>query len=196
MKRRILMLVRPVIGLVLLLATLPFGGCDEYNPTWILLVDSTALYSLSRPEYIGRVGAYDFARAVSQGGGAVVVERPKGGNIFEFDFAVGEIDGALVALPGGLFEGFDIEPGIAMDSSGVAFEEWDLAPRDGYVTDAPVPLRTDVLYAVKSRRSPLDGCTHYGKFQVLSLDPEGVVELQAVRNRLCNDRELIPPDEG
>lgn len=195
MKRRFPVPVRPLFGLIPLLAALPFGGCEVYDPTWLLTVDSAAIYSLARPEYVGRAGGYDFARAVSQGGGAVVVERAKDANILEFDFAVSEIDGALVALPGAMFQGFDLEPGIHEDSTGVSFDEWDLAPKGGYITDAPVPLRVGGLYAVKSRRGPLDRCVHYGKFEVLSLDPDGVVELRAVRNHLCNDRELIPPDK-
>lgn len=195
MKRPLLNLSRPVLGLLLLASILPAGGCEVYEPTWILTVDSTTLYSLSRPEYMGRVGAYDFARSVSRGGGAVIVERNTLNNALEFDFAISEVDGELVALPAGLFEGVTVDPGIAIDSSGIDFEDWGVAPRDGYVTDEPVPLETGVLYAVRSRRGPLDGCTHYGKFEVLSIEADGVVHLQAVRNHLCNDRELIPPDE-
>lgn len=181
-------------SIVLAAAVVSASGCDVYEPIWFMTVDSVALYSVARPEYVGREGAYDFARSLSQGGGAVVVERPKGSNIFEFDFAVSEMDGELVALPGGLFEGYDVQPGIAIDSSGVSFEAWDRAPGGGYITDQPVPLRTGVLYAVRSRRGPFTGCNHYGKFEVLALSGAGVVELRAVRNHLCNDRDLIPPD--
>ena len=186
-------LARPLGGLLILLGMLPFGGCEVYDPSWLLQVDSTALYSLARTEYIGRAGAYDFARSRTQGGGAVVVERADPSNQFEFDFAVTELDGEFVALPAGLFEGHDIQPGIIRDSSNMEFDEWELAPRDGYITDEPVLLETGAVYAVKSRRNLFDGCTHYGKFEVLELDPDGVVRIQAVRNHLCNDRELIPP---
>lgn len=182
--------MRSVLGLLVLAAALPFGACDAYEPTWRTVVDTASLYSISRADYIGRPGAYDFAVALSQGGGSVVVERPSA----QFDFAVSEIDGQLVALPAGLFQGQD-SAGIAIDSSGVSFENWRRAPGDGYEKAQPVALRTGVLYAVRSRRSPADGCTHYGKFEVLNLDADGTVELQAVRNRLCNDRDLIPPTE-
>ena len=188
-------LARPLGGLLLVLAMVPFGGCEAYDPSWLVQVDSAALYSLARTEYIGRAGGYDFARSRTQGGGAVVVERADPANQFEFDFAVTEVGGEFVALPAGLFEGHDIQPGIKRDSTGVAFDEWELAPRDGYITDEPVPLETGALYAVRSRRNVFDGCTHYGKFEVLELDPDGVVRIQAVRNHLCNDRELIPPDD-
>lgn len=192
MKRRFPVLVRPLFGLIPLLAVLPFGGCEEYDQNWLLTVDSAALYSLARPEYVGRAGGYDFAEPVSQGGGAVVVESTGPSN--NFDLAVTEMDGQLVALPAGMFQGFDVEPGIQEDSTGVSFEDWDLAPRGGYITDAPVPLREGGLYAVRSRPDARFRCAHYGKFEVLSLHPDGVVELRAVRNHLCNDRELIPPD--
>jgi hypothetical protein len=34
----------------------------------------------------------------------------------------------------------------------------------------------------------------YGKFEVVDLDPAGIVELRALRNPLCNDRNLVPPE--
>jgi hypothetical protein len=187
MKRRILTVSGPFLGLFILAATLPFTACDELDLSWTAVEDTVSLYSLARPELIGRESAYDAYSRLP-----VVVERPKSTTPFDFDFAVSELDGEFVLLPAGTFDGFDIEPGLAMDSSGVSFEEFDRAPGSGYVTDQAVPVRTDVLYAVKTRR--IGACTRYGKMQILDVDPAGIVEFRMVRNSLCNDRELIPPD--
>jgi hypothetical protein len=188
MKRYLTTAIRPFAGLLLLAGLIPFLACDTFEPNWIGLPDFAVLYSLSRAEFIGRESAYDFA-----GQRRVVVERPKTQDPFDFDMAVTEIDGVFHALPAGLFEGFTIEPGIAVDSSGIRFEDMTTAPRDGYVTDAPVLLREGWVYAVKTRRD-FRGCNMYGKFEVVDLDPVGIVEIRAMRNPLCNDRNLVPPE--
>jgi hypothetical protein len=163
-------------------------ACDAFEPVWYGVTDFPVLYSLARAEYIGRESAYDFI-----GQRPVVVERPKAQDPYDFDLAVTEIDGQFFALPAGLFEGFPISPGIAVDSSGIAFEDMARAPREGYVTDAPVPLRTGWVYAVRTRRD-FRGCNMYGKFEVIHVDPVGIVELRTMRNPLCNDRNLVPPE--
>lgn len=171
----------------LALAPLLVTGCDDaFDFNWILQVDTAVVYSLARPEYLDRESAYDFG----PGGGPRVVEVPAATPL-RWDLAFSEEDGEFVVLPAGLFQGFDIEPGIQEDTTGVSFDELDLAPRDGYTTDASYPLREGGLYVVKSRRD-FRRCNHYAKFEVLRLDPVGIIEFQSVENPLCNDRELIP----
>lgn len=188
MKRRFTMVMRPLAGLIILAATTTVVACDTFEPTWFAVPDTPLLHSLARPEFIGLPSAYDF---IAQR--PVVVERPKNQDPYDFDMAVTEIDGEFHVLPAGMFEGFPIQPGIAVDSSGIAFDDMDRAPRDGYVTDRPIPLREGWVYAVQTRRD-FRGCNMYGKFAVIDLDAAGIVELRAIRNPLCNDRNLVPPE--
>jgi hypothetical protein len=178
----------PLAGLLLVAATVPTVACDSFEPTWFALADEVELHSLARAEFVGRASAYDFV-----GHRAVVVEAPKLQDPYDFDVAISETaPGDFIAIPAGMFEGFPIEPGIAVDSSGTTFEQMRQAPRDGYVTDEVVPLRVGWVYAVRTRRD-FRGCTMYGKFDVLALDSAGIAEIRAIRNPLCNDRNLVPP---
>jgi len=178
------------IAAPLVLGSLVVSGCDDaFDFDWILQVDTAVVYSLSRPEYLDRASAYDFG----PGGGPRVVEVPAATPV-RWDLAFAEEDGDFVALPAGLFQGFDIDPGVQEITGGVSFDALDLAPRDGYVTSESFPLREGGLYVVKSRRD-FRRCNHYAKFEVLRLDPIGIIEFQSVENPLCNDRELIPEDQ-
>lgn len=190
MKRPFSTLAGPVFGLLFLAVSVPLTtGCETFDLEWLPIEDTVSLYSLARPEYIDRPSAYDFySRRV------VVVEQPFPGDPAVYDVVFSEIDGAFVLLPAGIFATFSIRPGIAVDSSGTPFEELAEAPSDGYVTDAAVPVRTDVVYMVRTR-TDRSGCSRYGKFEVLDIDPQGLLEFRQVRNNLCNDRELIPPDQ-
>ncbi len=178
------------LALVCAVAILPLDGCNGYQDTWLVPEDTVSLYSLARPELLDRPSAYDFISY-----SAVVVESTARLDPRGFDMAVSELDGAFVALPSGMFQNFDIAPGIAVDSSGTSWDDLVLAPRDGYVTDSAVPLRTGWLYAVKSRRDRA-GCNHYGKFQVLNIATTGEVELRVAANTFCNRRDLLPSNNG
>lgn len=187
MKRFFVRAARPFAALVLLAAAAPTLACDTFEPEWFAFEDEVALYSLARAEFIGRESAYDF---VSQR--PVVVEGPKLQDPYDFDIAVTEIDDAFHVLPAGVFEGFPIRPGVAIDSSGITFAELDEAPRDGYVTDQPILLRPGWVYAVRTRVD-FRGCNMYGKFEVMSLEASGIAAIRAMRNPTCNDRNLVPP---
>lgn len=178
---------RPFLGLLLAVPVLASTACEGFEPTRLPVGDTVSLYSLARPEYIGRHSAFDFATPR-----AVVVEQPKS-SFSDFDVAFSEADGEFVALPAGVFETFSIEPGIAVDSSGALFETLERAPSDGYVTDRPVPLEEDRLYIVRTRQQGI--CSQYAKFEVLELDPEGVIEFRFLRNNLCNDRSLADNED-
>jgi hypothetical protein len=178
---------RPLAPLIVLVALTAAAACDTFEPTWFGVADRPVLYSLARAEFMGMASAYDFI-----GQRPVIVELPKSQDPYDFDMAVTEIDGEFHVLPAGLFEGFPIRPGIAIDSTGTTFDTMDRAPRDGYVTDRALPLRTGWVYAVQTRRD-FRGCNMYAKFEVVDLDPDGIVELRALRNPLCNDRNLVPP---
>lgn len=190
MKPRFSTVSSPLFGLLILVTLAPLsGGCETFDLNWTPIEDTVSLYSLSRPEFVDLPGAFDF-----YGRRAVVVEAPKLGEAADFDMAISEVNGEFVLLPAALFATFDIDPGIAIDSSGTPFDDLAEAPREGYITDEVVPVRTDVVYTVRTRRDR-GGCSRYGKFEILEVDPDGMVTFRQIRNRLCNDRELIPPDD-
>ncbi|MEJ2502960.1 MAG: hypothetical protein P8177_06530 [Gemmatimonadota bacterium] len=191
MRRPSKILTAPIVGVAVLVSALPFVGCDEYEIALLPVVDSVRLYSLARPEYTGFYSAFDFFSPTR-----VVVEQAKLGAVTDFDMAFSEMDGQFVMLPAGIFQTFDITPGMIRIDGGVAFDEYDEAPSDGYVTDEPVPLEVDALYVVRSRAVQLSSgpCTRYGKFQVKTLDPEGTVEFRFLRNNRCNDRLVTEED--
>lgn len=176
--------------LLVLVSILPFAACDSVEPPMFPVGDTVVVYSLARAEYIGFPSAFDFRVPQS-----VVVERPpQVGEVFQtFDVAFTEIDGDFVMIPAGMFESFGIEPGIAVDSSGVTFEGLTRAPDDGFVTDAPVVLREGPIYAVRTRSR--NACSQYAKMEVLELSTDGTVEFRFLRNNLCNDRTLTDVTE-
>jgi hypothetical protein len=189
MKRLLRIRPGPLAGLLLLAVTAPQVACDTFEPTWFAIDDQVVLHSLARAEFLGRESAYDF---VAQR--PVVVERPKFQEPYDFDIAVTEAGGEFHAMPAGMFEGFPIQPGVAVDSSGITFDQLTQAPRDGYVTDELIPLRLGWVYAVRTRRD-FRGCNMFGKFEVVAMDPAGTVEIRTIRNPLCNDRNLVPPGD-
>ena len=190
MKRRFSSIAGPILGLLVLVTVVPLStACEGFEFDWVPVEDSVTLFSLARPEYADLPAAFDFIARTR-----VVVDRPMSGDPYVFDMALSEEDGELVLLPAGVFETFGIDPGIAIDSSGTTYDELVEAPREGYVTDAAVPVRTDVVYTVRTRRDA-SGCRRYGKFEVLEADPLGILLFRQVRNQLCNDRELIPPED-
>lgn len=174
----------PLLGLLMLLIVLPSAACDPVSPPRLPVGDTVTLHSLARSEYIGEFSGYDFTRPTP-----ILVELPRSQGGQDFDVVFSELDGEFVLLPAGVFETFQINPGIAVDSSGVTFEEFSRAPSEGYVTDTGVVLREGPVYIVRTRRTP-SGCTQYAKLEVLDLDPAGILEFQFLRNNLCNDRDL------
>lgn len=173
----------PLFGLLLLVSVLPSAGCETFEPMMSPQGDTVVLYSLARPEFISLPAGFDFFTPQR-----VVIEEPKD-RFANFDAAFSELDGEFVLLPAGLFETFEINPGIAVDSSGVSFEDLTQAPSGGYVTEEAVPLREGRIYVVRTRAEQ-GSCSRYAKAEVVELAPEGVLELRFLRNNLCNDRTL------
>lgn len=190
MKRRFSSIAGPILGLLVLVTVVPMStACEGFEFDWVAVEDSVTLFSLARPEYADLPAAFDF---ISRS--RVVVDRPMSSDPYVFDMAVSEEGGEMVLLPAGVFQTFGVDPGIAIDSSGTTFDELAEAPREGYITDVAVPVRTDVVYTVRTRQDG-GGCRRYGKLEVLEVEPEGILHFRAVRNNLCNDRELIPPED-
>lgn len=178
---------------LLLACVVPLAACDDgFGPQpWNDTPDTTEVYSLARAEHIGLPGAYNFVWSPVPG--RIIVEQQRSGSPAVFDIGFTETAAGFMAMPAGLFDGFDIRPGLQAQPQ-ETFESLEEAPREDYITEALVPLQTGTVYAVRTRTAP-NGCTFYGKFQVLELDEaRGVVRLQATASPVCNNRSLVPPD--
>lgn len=187
MTRHFKLVSGPLFGLLILVGVLPSTGCDAVEPTRLPVGDTITLYSLARAEYIGERSAFDFA-----GVQTVVVEQPNSTGFPRFDVAFSELDGEFVLIPAGVFESYEVEPGVATVEGVATFETLERAPDDGYVTEEAVPLTEGGLYAVRTRSS--GACSQYAKVEVLELDPAGILEFRFLRNNLCNDRTLTEVD--
>lgn len=193
MTRRIARPISLALGLLAAGASLALTACDDgIQPLiWDNVPDTVELFSLAQTEYLGRPGAYSLAYQGPGTRGPVVLETLASPFAFEFDFAVSEDEsGAFLLLPTGVFAQSSSRPGIQVDST-ATFDGLARAPRDNYITDEPLEVRTDVVYVIRSRQVR-GGCFYYGKMEVLELDPAGIVTLRVLANINCSDRSLVP----
>ena len=179
-------------SLVVATAAAVLFACDD-NPfaiRWEVNPDTVRLYALSRPEP-NLVSGFDFYLRRP-----VRIEAPTTGD--DWDLAVDTRDGQLVWLP-------QTALGIPSDAALAILEDETFlsaieAPEDTtlYVSDEPVPIFTDRIYVIRTRRHPGTFgtiCNYYGKIEALSTDvAAGTVSFQFDVSRICNSRDLIPPD--
>src|SRR5262245_58744205 len=192
-------LLRPIrMRRALLPALVPLllVGCgDEFDNSWVAQVDTISLFSLSRPELIGRPSAFDFT-AAPPFGLAVIVEDPAAtGN---WDFAVADQGAGFALVPSSAFAGFDTRAGIA-PVAGTTFDALDEAPRDSAAyRRTAVPVELNHVYVVRSHRvnAGFGGqATFFAKIEVLEANATaGSIRFRYTINPIPNDRRLIPPD--
>ena len=163
---------------------------DPFTIRWEENPDTVRLYALSRPEP-NLVSGFDFYLRRP-----VRIEAPTTGD--GWDLAVDIQGGQLVWLPPGAL-GIPSEAGVAI-LEGETFATAMEAPEDTarYVSDAPVPILTNRIYVIRTRRHPGTFgtiCNYYGKIEALATDvAAGTVRFQFDLNRVCNSRDLVPPD--
>jgi len=168
------------------------AACDDgFGPIrWEATPDTATLYSLARPELLGLPSAYDFVNLLP-----VRVESP--GATGQWDVALTEEAGTLALLPAGAVGTLPARAGIAV-MRGRPFEAVDRAPGDtaAYERRRPVPVETGVVYVVRTAPRISSGCTYFAKVQPLVVDAvAGLFRFVVVRNPLCNDRALVPPED-
>jgi hypothetical protein len=174
-------------------AALVTAACgDGLGPlTWDATPVTGVIYSLARPELVGQPSAYDFVDLRR-----VVVESP--GATGGWDIALSEQNGQMVFLTAGAFPGIDDDILIAESTERVLTAVAEAPADTADYTRGPVPVVEDRIYIIRTRVAAcitFGSGPFYGKFQVLSIDTaKGSIELAAVRNRYCNDRDLIPPE--
>lgn len=168
------------------------AACDDgFGPaTWDPTPVTSVIYSLSRPDLIGQPSAYDFVNLRR-----IVVESP--GATGDWDIALTEQGGQLVFITAGTIPGIDADVRIAETSHRTLSAALEAPSDTAEYTRGPVVVRDDAVYIIRTRTA---GCIsfgagpYYGKFQVLSVDAGvGAIEIAAVRNPYCSNRDLIPP---
>lgn len=185
--------VRSLLRYLPIAVVLTVTACDDpFGPQlWNADPVSVTLYSASRPEYVGMVSALDLA---AEPVAAVSIEAP--GASGNWDMILIDMDGGLAFAPAGALEGFTSRARIAVIEN-QSFIEVTEAPRDtAAYTINPVPLRTDVVYVVRSRSSNcgFSAGVRYAKIQPVEVDVvSGIFRFAVVRNPYCEDRSLVPP---
>lgn len=177
------------------LAFLVLAACeDPFGPSfWNATPDTLQIYSASRAEYVGFVSAVDLA---NQPVTPVPLESPAvTGN---WDFALTDGPNGLELAPASAFEGMDSRARIA-ELLNEDFDALEQAPRDtALYSAAPVRLRADAVYVVRTRRAScgLSSGYRYAKLKPLAIDQAaGTFRFAVVRNPFCDDRSFVPPEE-
>jgi len=185
---------RLLLAVTVGLSTLALGACgdDPFEIQWASDIDTVTLNSLTSPE-IGLASAYDFNNRLP-----VVVERP--GASGSWDIAVEDDgSGARFTPPGAL--GIESEAAIT-PIAGVAFDDVTEAPADTtlYVGGDRVPITVGQTYVVRTRE--VRGffgqlCVYYAKVEPTAVDLEArTVEFRYEASPSCNDRSLVPTEDG
>ncbi len=174
-------------------AALPLVACDEELglDDWTATPDTNVIYSLSRPELLGRPSAYDFINHT-----VLRVETPAATN--SWDVALRDEGGQLALVPASGFQGQVSRAGLALITN-QTFEELAEAPEDtAAFSSAPAVLQAGQVYAVRTRRAAcsFSNSVRYAKIKILDVDvTAGTVRFESILNPFCNDRALIPPED-
>jgi hypothetical protein len=182
-------------GLSALFAVLTIGACDD-DPfgldDWIANPTELLLYSLARPELNLPSAANLYQKFTLR------IESPTAtGN---WDVALDTRDGQMVFLtPPAL--GVQGSPVRIATLPGMSFDEVRRAPSDStvYVRDEPVPVQLNTVYVVRTNMYPGpfgQRCSFYSKLEPLTMSLEsGTVTFVVDTNPLCNNRDLVPPND-
>lgn len=178
----------PIMAVVL-------GACgDSTGPAfWDASPDTLLMYSASVPEYIGLRSALDVIASPVR---AVPIEAS--GATGQWDVALVHDGGSLALVAASAFEGISSRAAVAVIED-AAFDDVDRAPSDtAAYSSQPVPLRSNVVYIIRSRRSSC-GFTNgfrYAKLKPIDIDhAAGTFRFSIVRNPFCDDRSFVPPED-
>ncbi len=169
------------------------AGCgdDPFRLQWVQDPDTALIYSLSRPE-LNLASAFDFHGRV-----AFAIEAP--GSTGQWDVVLDHRDGRLVLMPPGAI-GILSNARVAV-FPGMTFDDVRKAPSDtaAYVSDQPVPVEFGTVYVVRTHRDRDQfglSCLFYAKLEPIEIDvAAGTLTFVFDSNPLCNDLDLVPPDD-
>ena len=171
------------------------AACDDpFGPNvWFALQDTVTLYSASRAQYVGLGSALD---AVADPVTALPIEIP--GATGNWDFALIEDANGLALAPAGAFSGLEASRARIAVIEGQRFETLEEAPSDTTrYSAAPVPVRMDVVYVLRTRKATCSFTTgyRYAKIKPIHVDAaRGTFRFVVTRNPYCDDRSLVPPE--
>jgi hypothetical protein len=177
------------LGLALL-----FGSaCDDgFGPrVWADTPDTLTIYSITRPELLGRASGVDLVSLR-----LVVLEAAL--ETGSWDFALAEQDGEFVILPQSVVPGLESRAGIAPVSETTLDQVLEAPAEADLFQQEALEIEIGQVYVLRSRRTSceLGSGVYYGKMKALALDEaSGTFKLEIVRNPYCNDRSLIPPED-
>jgi hypothetical protein len=111
---------------------------------------------------------------------------------FAYDIQGDPATGLSVMMPRaalGLVSGNSAEPGVMRRSE--TFDELELAPSNGYVTEEAVPVALGERYIVRSRVVCSIGVPLYAKVEIIGLEDNSLI-LKVLANTNCGYRGLEP----
>ncbi len=164
---------------------------DIFRLRWSSDPDTALVYSLARPE-LNLPSGFDFVNRT-----AVEIQAP--GATGSWDFALDTQGGQLVMVPPTVY-GITSEARITV-IPGMRFEDVQKAPSDTsrYTGTEAVPVSLGNTYVfqthlARDRFGQL--CRFFAKLEPLALDVQlGTMRFVFDRNPLCEDLDLIPPEE-
>jgi hypothetical protein len=177
--------IRPLLQLLALSAVAACGDDDSLaDPTDPNIVDTVTVGSLTDTPITTASG-------FSVNAGAVRTDLDA-----DFDFAY-DIQGPpetgrKVILPRaalGITSGGTAEPGVMRREE--AFDDIEIAPSNGYVTDTAVPVALGERYIVRSQVVCSIGVPRYAKIEIIGFEDNSLV-LKRLRNLNCGYRGLEP----
>ncbi|NIN11567.1 MAG: hypothetical protein GTN62_08690 [Gemmatimonadales bacterium] len=174
-----------VAASLLTAATACGGGLGLPSPVFENIVDTTTLFALQGTA-ITSPSAFD---VVSGRRTRTQLAEP-----FDFAFDIDET-GKPILLPREVL-GLRTAAGILLADT--PFNSVLRAPTEDYITDSAIPIEEETTFVARSRAASqtcsfLGALPRYGKFRVLTLDPQQrTVTLELLVNRNCGYRDLEP----
>ena len=166
----------------------PFASLD-WDPAPVQLM----LFSASRPEYVGRLSAFDLAGVPPR---AVAIETEAGAGTW--DVLLIDSEGGLALAPPAIFPGVESEAGVAVILNRPFDDVVEAPSGDEAYSLTPVMLRLDAVYVLRSRpvRCSTNTGPVYAKIRPVAINvAEGSFTFDYVENPNCGDRDLVPAED-
>ena len=178
--------IRPLVALLALAAVAACGDDDTLpDPTSSNVVDTVTVGSLTDTPITTASG-------FAVGAATPVRTDLDAGFDFAYDIEGPAETGRKVVIPRavlGITSGGSAEPGVMRRDQ--AFDDIDIAPSNGYITDSVVPVALGERYVVRSRVTCGIGVPVYAKVEIIGFEDNSLV-LKRLKNINCGYRGLEP----
>jgi hypothetical protein len=179
-------------GLVCASAGVAGCGDNPFQLNWSASPDTALIYSLVRPE-INLPSGFDFALRRT-----VEIQAPDATGTWDVLLDT-EAGGLVIRLPS--FYNIAGEARVAVFEN-MSFDQVLKAPEDtaAYESNAAIPVRLGNTYVIQTHFGTDrfgQRCRFFAKMEPLVLDvAQGTMEFVYDKNPLCEDLDLVPPDDG